>query len=279
MRIGLHLSIQGSIDKVIDRAVERGCNTLQMFSRNPRGWDSKHLSQKEVENFKHKLGESEIWPVFIHTLYLLNLASPKYDVYTKSVEALKDELRRAAELNVPYVVTHMGSHLGYGKMNGLKRIVEAINESLSSINNEVTLLLENTAGTKNSMGSSFEDIAHILSKISSKERVGVCFDTSHAFAAGYDLVSQGAVRHTLQRLDEEFGIETLKLVHLNDSKGALGSKLDRHEHIGMGNIGELGFRNILQSRLGKLPLILETPIDERRNDKENLDKAKELAQT
>ena len=129
------------------------------------------------------------------------------------------------------------------------------------------------------MGSSFEDIAHILSKISSKERVGVCFDTSHAFAAGYDLVSQGAVRHTLQRLDEEFGIETLKLVHLNDSKGALGSKLDRHEHIGMGNIGELGFRNILQSRLGKLPLILETPIDERRNDKENLDKAKELAQT
>jgi deoxyribonuclease-4 len=278
MRLGLHLSIQGSIDLVVNRAVERGCNTLQMFSRNPRGWDSKKLSSHAVESFREKLNEIGIWPVFIHTPYLLNLASPREDVSFKSVKVLKDELHRASELGVPYVVTHLGSHLGYGKMEGFKRIAEAVNDALSSVENDVILLLENTAGTKNSMGSAFEDIAHILSKIKIRERIGVCFDTSHAFAAGYDLVSQAAVQHTLQHFDEAVGLDSLKLVHLNDSKGALGSKVDRHEHIGMGRIGENGFRNILQSKLGELPLILETPIDQRRNDVENLEKVRELAQ-
>jgi deoxyribonuclease-4 len=277
MRLGLHLSIQGSIDRVIDRAVERGCNTLQMFSRNPRGWESKKLIQHVVESFRNKLNESGIWPVFIHTPYLLNLASPKDEVYVKSVNALKDELHRASQLGVPFIVTHLGSHLGYGKMEGFKRIIKAVNNSLTSVETDVILLLENTAGTKNSMGSSFEDIAHILFKIKTVERIGVCFDTSHAFAAGYDLVSQGAVRYTLQRFDEAVGLEALRFVHLNDSKGALGSRVDRHEHIGMGMIGEQGFRNILQSRLVRLPLILETPVDERRNDTGNLEKARELA--
>jgi deoxyribonuclease-4 len=276
MRLGLHLSIQGSIDHVIDRAVNRGCNTLQMFSRNPRRWDSKKLESRAVDSFRSKLRESGIWPVFIHTPYLVNLASPRDDVFAKSVKVLKDEFHRASELGVPYIVTHLGSHLGYGKMGGFKRIVKAVNDSLSSVENDAILLLENTAGTKNSMGSALEDIAYILSRIETRERIGVCFDTSHAFAAGYDLVSHGAVQHTLQRFDEVIGLDALKLVHLNDSKGALGSKRDRHEHIGMGKIGESGFRNILQSVLGQLPLILETPIDERRNDVENLKKVREL---
>lgn len=279
MRLGLHLSIQGSIDRAVDRAVEKDCNTMQIFSRNPRGWRSKKLDSKEVEIFKNKILESGIRPVFIHTPYLLNLASPKDDIYTKSVEGLKDELRRAAELNISYVVTHLGSHLGHGKQGGRKRIVEAINNCFSSVQNNVILLLENTAGTKNSMGSAFEDIEHILSRVKARERLGVCFDTSHAFAAGYDLVSRGAVQQTLQRFDEVIGFEELKLVHLNDSKVGLGSKVDRHEHIGMGKIGESGFRNILQSRLRQLPLILETPIDRRRSDTGNLEKVRELAQT
>lgn len=277
IRLGLHLSIQGSLDLVIDRGVERGCNTLQMFSRNPRGWESKNLSSHTVENFRNKLKKSGIWPIFIHTPYLLNLASPKDTVYNRSVNVLKDELRRATELGVPYVVTHLGSHLGYGKMEGFKRIANAVNNSLLSVEGNVILLLENTAGTRNSMGSSFEDIKHILDRIKSVERVGLCFDTAHAFAAGYDLVSRGAVQYTLKHLDRVVGLGALKLVHLNDSKGALGSRIDRHEHIGMGMIGEQGFMNILQSRLGKLPLILETPIDERRNDIGNLEKVKELA--
>jgi deoxyribonuclease-4 len=279
MRLGLHLSIQGSIDRVVDRGLERGCNTFQMFSRNPRGWRSKKLSSLEVESFRRKLGESGIWPVVIHTPYLLNLASPRDDVYSKSVALLKDELRRASELGVPYVVTHLGSHLGYGKMRGFRRIVEAVNDCFSSVENDVFLLLENTAGTKNSMGSSFEDIEYILSRIEVGERVGVCFDTSHAFASGYDLVSRGAVQHTLERFDEVIGLDKLRLVHLNDSKGALGSRVDRHEHIGLGKIGEDGFRNILQSPLGQLPLILETPVDGRRTDMGNLEKVRELTRS
>lgn len=278
MRIGFHISIGGSIDRAVDRAVEIGCNTLQMFSRNPRGWRSRKLDSKAVKNFRVKLKESEIWPVFIHTSYLLNLASPKVDVYLKSVEVLKDELSRAATLSVPYVVTHLGSHLGHGKRNGFKRIVDVINESFSAVENNVVLLLENTAGIRNSMGSSFEDIEYISSRIEDRKRVGICFDTCHAFATGYDLVSRGAVEHTLQRLNDVIGLENLKLVHLNDCKGSLGSRLDRHEHIGMGKIGERGFRNILKSKLGQLPLILETPVDQRRNDIENLRKVIELAQ-
>jgi len=277
MRVGLHLSIQGLIDRVVDRGLERGCNTFQMFSRNPRGWTSKKLSSLEVESFRKKLEESGIWPVVIHTPYLLNLASPRDDVYSKSVALLKDELLRASELGVPYVVVHLGSHLGYGKMSGFRRIVEAVNDCFSSVENDVFLLLENTAGTKNSMGSSFEDIEYILSRIEVGKRVGVCFDTSHAFAAGYDLVSRGAVQHALERFDEVIGLDRLKIVHLNDSMGALGSRVDRHEHIGLGKIGEGGFRNILQSVLGQLPLILETPVDERRSDMGNLEKVRELA--
>lgn len=278
MRLGLHLSIVGAIDKVVDRAVERGCNTLQMFSRNPRGWRSKELDSAEVESFRAKLRQSGVWPVFVHTPYLLNLASPRVDVYQKSVGALREELSRAAELGVPFVVTHLGSHLGHGKMKGFGRIMGAVNEVLSAVENDVVLLLENTAGTRNSMGSSFEDIEYIASRIEDRKRVGVCFDTSHAFAAGYDLVSRGAVEHTLRRFDEVIGLEELKLVHLNDSKGGLGSRIDRHEHIGMGKIGERGFRNILHSTLERLPLILETPIDERRSDIENLAKVRQLAQ-
>jgi len=277
VKLGLHLSIAGTIDRVVDRAVERGCDTLQMFSRNPRGWRSGKLGFREIEGFRKKLKQSGIWPVIIHTPYLLNLASPKEDVYCKSVEALGDELRRAAELGVPYVVTHLGSHLGHGKKEGFKRIIASVNNSFSEVDNKLVLLLENTAGTRNSTGSSFEDIQYIASRIKDRERIGVCFDTAHAFAAGYDLVSRGAVEYTLRRFDETIGFKELKLVHLNDSKGGLGSRLDRHEHIGMGKIGERGFRNILKSPLGRLPLILETPVDERRSDVENLKVVRELA--
>ncbi len=277
LKLGLHLSIAGSIDEVVDRAVIRDCNTFQMFSRNPRGWKAKSLGLEEVESFKRKLVKSGIGPVFIHTPYLLNLASPKKSVYFKSVKALKEELCRASSLGVPYIVTHLGSHLGHGRTVGFKRIVRAINDSLAAVDDSVVLLLENTAGTRNSMGSSFEDIEHICSGIEDRQRVGVCFDTSHAYAAGYDLVSWNAVENTLERFDDTIGFGNLKLVHLNDSKAGQGSGVDRHEHIGMGRIGEKGFRNILKSRLRELPLILETPIDERRTDTENLRKVRELA--
>ena len=186
-------------------------------------------------------------------------------------------MKRCGQLNIPYVVTHLGSHLGHGKETGFERIVSAVNASLSEVRNHVTLLLENTAGTKNSMGSSFEDIKFIIDRIDESERVGVCLDTSHAFAAGYDLRTGEAVEDNINEIDEVLGFERLRLVHINDSKGDLNSKIDRHEHIGLGKIGEEGFRNILKSGLGKLPLILETPVDGRRSDSENMEQVRKLS--
>ena len=276
LRLGLHVSIEGEIDQAIDRAFERGCNTMQMFTRNPRGWQFKALDPSLVECFRSKLAGSSIEPVFSHMPYLPNLASPKEEVYSLSVKSLKAELQRCIQLGVPYVVSHMGSDLGFGKMAGLKRIVVAIDSSLQESPGETAILLENTAGTKHSMGSTFEDIERVLDRIAEPKRVGVCLDTCHAFAAGYDIATSTAIKRTLGRFEDVIGLDRLKVVHLNDSVGGLGSHLDRHEHIGLGKIGENGFRNILRSSLGQFPLILETPIDERRSDIGNLQKVREL---
>ena len=277
LKLGLHVSIQGTIDKAVDRAVERGCNTFQIFTGNPRGWRSKELSPEEVDAFTRKVKQHKIFPLFGHVPYLLNLPSPKEDVYGKSVNALMSELEKCGRLEIPYLVAHLGSHLGAGKEEGLRRTTNAINASFSNVGGDVMLLLENTAGSKNSIGSSFEEIRYIIDHIDARERVGACFDTCHGFAAGYDLRTVRAVEDMVTNIDKRVGFERVKLVHLNDSMGDLGSRIDRHEHIGMGYIGEDGFRNILRSKFGQLPLILETPIDERRSDIENLEKVMELA--
>ena len=277
LKIGFHVSIIGRIDEAVDRAVEIGCNTFQIFTRNPRSWKAENLKREEVKAFIEKVEKFDMQPVFAHMPYLANLASPRPNIYFLSVKTLKMELERCRILKIPYLVTHLGSHLGSGKSEGFKRIIKAINEAYSSVGGEVTLLLENTAGTKNSMGSSFEDIKYIIDNLKFPDFVGVCFDTAHAYAAGYDLRTQCAVQDVIRRFDEIIGFEKLRLVHLNDSRGGLGSHIDRHEHIGMGKIGEEGFRAILKSKLGSLPLIMETPIDERRSDVENLLKVLELA--
>jgi deoxyribonuclease-4 len=270
VRVGVHVSIAGGIDKAIDRAAEKGCDVFQIFSRNPRGWRFKDLSAKEVESFAAKLIKSSIGPAFDHMPYLPNLASPKDDVYEQSVSTLSAELGRCGRLQIPYLVTHLGSHSGSGKEKGLKRLVNAISLAFSKTENEVILLLENTSGTKNSMGGSLKDIAAILDA-SDSDRLGVCLDTCHLFVAGYELRTSEGIRNTLKEFDELIGFERLMLIHLNDSKGDLGSALDRHEHIGMGKIGIDGFRSILCDKtIKKLPMILETPIDSRRDDRENL---------
>ncbi len=216
-------------------------------------------------------------PVFAHMPYLPNLASPRDKVYEKSVKTLTSELKRCKQLEIPYLVTHLGSHLGEGMQKGFTRLINGFNQALEVTDGSVMLLLENTAGTRNSMGSTLEDIQHIIEQLAYPERVGICFDTCHTFAAGYDLRTEETVEATVKQIDEIIGFEKLKLVHLNDSKGDLNAHIDRHEHIGMGKIGEEGFRNILASRLGTLPLIMETPKDNRHNDIDNLRKVEELA--
>jgi deoxyribonuclease-4 len=282
IRVGVHVSIAGSIDKAVDRAIEKGCDTFQIFSRNPRGWKLKELTETDTARFIEKVEHSGIFPPVDHMPYLPNLAAPTDDVYDKSVAALIEELKRCDALQIPYLVTHLGSHRGSGKEAGLRRIVDAINTAFSEVDvdedNGVMLLLENTAGTKNSMGGTFEDIRHIMDRIEHKERIGICFDTCHAFAAGYELRTEKSLNATTQHFDEIIGLEHLKLVHLNDAKAGLDSRLDRHEHIGLGYIGEDGFRVILKdARLKELPMILETPVDNRRGDRENILKVRELA--
>jgi deoxyribonuclease-4 len=276
LKIGFHVSIHGSIDMAVDRAVELGCTTFQVFTRSPRQWYSAELASEAAKAFANKKKQHNIEPVFAHMPYLPNLASPRDEIYEKSVKTLVSELERCRQLEIPYLVTHLGSHLGVGKEKGFTKLVNAINQALKVSDGNVMLLLENTAGTKNSMGSTLEDIQHIIERLSHPERAGVCFDTSHAFAAGYDLRTEKTVEETAKAIDEVIGFEKLRLVHLNDSKGDFNSHIDRHEHIGIGKIGDEGFRNILASRLGELPLIMETPVDHRRSDVGNLEKVKEL---
>jgi len=276
----MHVSISGRVDQAPERAKELGCDTFQMFTRNPRGWRFSKLKSDEVAEFRRKANEFGFIPVVTHMPYLPNLSSPRKIIYNKSVKSLSAEMERCADLAIPYVVTHLGSHLGKGVEIGLERIISAVNTAISeNVSNEVMLLLENTAGTKNSMGSSFEDVKKILDGIEQKNRVGLCFDTAHAFAAGYDLRTIEAVDETLRRFDRVLGIERLKVIHLNDSKGELGSGRDRHEHIGLGYIGENGFSSFLKHQSVKdLPIILETPIDGRRDETGNIRKVRELSQ-
>lgn len=267
--IGFHVSIQGSIDLAVERASRLGCTTFQLFTTNPRGWKPRILSETEVEKFTIKKSTAGFKTVFSHMPYLPNLASPKFDVYNKSVAALLGEVNRCILLGIPFIVTHLGSHLGDGYKKGLIRVADALNKAVSLSKGRVKILLENTAGSGNSMGSRFEQINQILDEVRD-ENIGVCFDTCHGWAAGYDIKTVKGVSETVESLDQTIGLEKVYLIHLNDSIGELGSHIDRHEHIGLGRIGVEGFKNFLKSALGKLPLILETPIDQRRSDLENL---------
>lgn len=278
VKVGVHVSIAGSIDLAVDRAEKAGCDTFQIFSRNPRGWRFKEIPEEVAREFRRKLALTGISPVVDHMPYLPNLATPKEDVYARSVEALAEELERCAILGIPYLVTHLGSHLDSGKEGGFERTAEAISRALSSVENEVILLLETTSDSKNSVGGSFEDLAEIMRRVGREDRVGACFDTCHAFVAGYELRTAEGVAETMEGFNEAVGLSRLKVVHLNDSKGPLASKLDRHEHIGLGEIGEEGFRRILRHpAIRALPLILETPVDERRDDRGNIALVRKLA--
>jgi deoxyribonuclease-4 len=248
-----------------------------MFSRNPRGWGYQPVDPSVAEAFRSKVRTTGILPVD-HMPYLPNLASPKPDIYEKSVATLTAELDRCEILGIPYLVTHLGHHLGDGMAGGRSRVIHAINTALANTGGSTMLLLENTAGEKNSVGSSFEHIRGIMDGIDRKARVGICFDTCHAFAAGYELRTVEGIAGTLGQLDDAVGLDNLRLIHLNDTKGDRGSGLDRHEHIGLGFIGEEGFRHILHNPVfSRLPLVCETPVDDRRDDRGNIGTVRKLA--
>ena len=280
MQVGLHVSIAGSIDKAVDNAVATGCSAFQIFTRNPRGWAAKPLTSSDATNFKEKLAKSKIdrLATVAHMPYLPNLSSPEDDPFARSLDSLIDEVKRCSKLGIPYIVAHLGSHKGKGDEKGIEMLVKAFTKAAKDTSDDVMILLENTAGQKNSVGSDLDQLGSILSQLKPSKRFGICFDTCHGFAAGYDMSTEKGAATTLEKLDKAIGFEHLKILHLNDSKGELGSNLDRHEHIGLGHIGEKGLGHIIKTiNRKKIPIILETPIDERRDDVGNLKKVKELA--
>ncbi len=273
MKLGFHVSIAGSIDQSFDRAQLLECTAFQVFTRNPRTWKSKQLADEEVRAFRRKHRATRIGFVVSHMPYLPNLASPNEVVYRKSVESLIEEVERCRGLGIRQIVTHIGSHVGAGADGGKARIVQALGKAVDK--DGPLILLENSSGSGSHMGSRLEDIAELIDAVGGS-RVGFCLDTCHAYVAGYNIATGEGLNDMIRTL-RIVGFDRLKLVHLNDSVGALGSGVDHHEHIGLGRIGEEGFRRILASQLAKKPMIMETPVDDRRSDAENMAKVLTLA--
>ncbi|HID96571.1 MAG TPA: deoxyribonuclease IV [Candidatus Latescibacteria bacterium] len=260
MIYGFHISISGGLSKVTERAVRRGCGTIQIFSRNPRGWRYTALDPVEVETFKAQMRESAITPVVVHMPYLPNPASPDDELHRKSIDSLIEELRRADLLDSPFVVVHVGKHMGSTIDEALRRVASAVNAALAEVRNDVLLLLEGTAGQGSEVGCEFSQIRDVIAQVDEPHRVGVCLDTAHMFEAGYDVSTREGLDKTLAEFDDLVGLDKLHLLHLNDSATPLGSHKDRHWHIGKGEIGLEGFRIIVNHpKLKGLPGIMETP--------------------
>jgi len=255
------MSIAGGLYKALERGHDLACETIQIFTKNASRWKAKGLILSDAEKFKRVMIKTGIKPVVAHDSYLINLASPDQGTCKKSIEALKDELDRADLLEIPYLVIHPGSHVGQGEKEGLLRISAALNQiHLDLPDNRVRILLETTAGQGTNLGHRFEHLALLMNMARQKERLGICLDTCHIFAAGYDIRTKQTYDETMDKFDQTIGLENLFVIHLNDSKKKLGSQIDRHEHIGRGFIGKEGFELILNDpRLAHLPGILETP--------------------
>ncbi len=275
---GAHESVAGGLHLAFERIARVEGESLQIFTRNQRQWKPKPLSDAEVRDFRAAHDQSGKMQVASHASYLINLATSKDELLEKSIEALVMEFERCHQLDVPYVVMHPGSHGGDGVEAGLERFVAGMDRALERGYDDVMLLIETTAGQGTGLGSTFEEIGYIRQQSRFADRIGVCVDTCHIFAAGYDLRAPDAYEATITALDEAVGIEHIKFFHLNDSKKDLGCRVDRHEHIGKGMIGLEGFRNLVNdSRFAALPMTLETPKgDDLAEDCENISVLKGL---
>ncbi len=260
LRLGAHMSVAGGLEKAFERAAQVESDAVQIFTSNQRQWKGREVTDEMVAAFTAAQGETDIKPVVSHNSYLVNLASPKDDLWEKSINGQIQELERCEKLGIPFVVAHPGAHTGSGREAGIERIVQALDRIHGDLPGyEVVTLLETTAGQGTTIGGQFEDLAAIISQVKEPERVGVCLDTCHIFVAGYDIRDPESYAETMGQFDEHVGIEWLKAMHFNDSKGELGSNRDRHDYIGQGEIGAEGFRSFMNDeRLDGLPALLET---------------------
>ena len=264
MLLGCHLSIGKGFSKALDEAESLGMNAMQIFSHNASSWRMKEITNEVATSFQERFARSSVEYVVIHTMYLLNLASPDDTLYERSILSLEEEIRRAGILGINQIVTHIGAHKGSGIDAGIARVTAALDRVLaSSVASDypnVRMLLEDTAGAGTTMGTKFSELGAIIDGLDDPSRIGICLDTCHAFAAGYELRTAAGLQDTLDKFNREIGLDHLKLIHLNDSKFTLGSRRDRHAHIGSGEIGITGISQVLNHpSLCNLPFILETP--------------------
>lgn len=278
--LGAHMSIAGGTPLAIERATRAGCNALQIFVKNNNRWRGKALTDQEVWQFGQAWSDSGIGSIVAHDSYLINLASPRDELWRLSIAAFQDEMERCERLGLSYLVTHPGAHVGQGEERGVTRIAQAIDRIHRQTNGfRVRIALETTAGQGTSIGYRFEHLRDILGSCRHPEKVFVCLDTCHIFASGYDIRDLESYEETMEEFDRVVGLQKIRLFHLNDSKKGLGSRVDRHEHIGRGEIGTSGFRWILTDlRFTALPKIVETPKGKTdREDRRNLKVLRELA--
>jgi deoxyribonuclease IV len=276
-KIGAHVRSGGGVDKSIDRALEMGAETIQIFSGSPQAWRRKNYTTQEVDAFRAKTAETGIAPSFIHGLYLVNLASQTEDFLQKSYDALLAEMHAASLIGAKGVIFHLGSHKGAGYDTCVDQVIEYCKRILDNTPDDAWLILENSAGMGGAIGSRFEELGKIVRDVGS-ERVKVCLDTCHTFAAGYDVKTRPGLDKTMAEFDKEIGLERLVAVHANDSKQPLGGAMDRHANIGEGHIGRDGFINLLSHpAFADLPFLLEVPgMDDHGPDKPNVDILKAL---
>lgn len=271
--VGAHMSTQGGVWRGVERAKEVGCDCVQIFTKNNNQWNAKDLQADDIANFQEQLTLSGVVRPIAHASYLINLAAPADELWQKSIAAMIDELRRAEQLKLDGVVVHPGSYTTSSIEIGIQRIVEGVKQVLrGTVGLKVKLLLENTAGQGSNLGADLSDLGTILSSVADSQRVGVCIDSCHAMAAGYDLATAAGLKKLLSDIDDQFGIDRVFALHLNDSKKGCGSRVDRHEHIGQGAIGAEGFKRWLKNKsLRAIPMYLETPKGNDESTGEDLD--------
>ena len=261
MILGAHVSTSGGLHNAIKNGEELHCDTIQIFLRNPNRWQAKLPTTAIIEKFRDAWRESPIGEVIVHDIHLSNLASPKTEVLEKSRQQFQEQMELAQVLGLRYIVTHLGAHLNEGETFGLKQLSESFDFLFENVEApDVTILLETTAGQGTNLGYCFEHLRDVIGMSKYPDRFGVCLDTCHVFAAGYDLRTEADCEGTFNRFDDIVGLARLKAFHLNDAKSTYQSRVDRHEHIGDGNIGATAFAYILNdSRFAEVPLIIETP--------------------
>lgn len=274
------MSIGGGVHRAIERACSVQCTAMQIFVKNNMQWFARPLSGEEIRAFLEHKQRRELMSIFAHANYLINLAATNPQFHANSLRALSEELVRAEQLGLPFLVLHPGAHLGAGEEAGLEKVVKSIDQVFASIPRVKTrIALETTAGQGSSLGHTFEHLAHIIANVREPERLCVCLDTAHVFAAGHDLTSLSGTRKMFREFDCKIGLQHLVALHLNDSKTGCDSRVDRHQHIGQGRIGLEAFRYIMREpRFRKIPKVLETPKGkELREDRENLRRLRALA--